>query len=173
MFLFVSSLIDNYNGFMVIKLKKSIHIYADTSVFGGIFDKEFKAPSKSFFDALKKGRFFLITSELVRQEIEAAPIRIRNFFYDILSIADIAEVTEDTLKLQKAYLDAEILSEKYSTDALHVALATVSQASLIVSWNFKHIVNFQKIPLYNAINILNGYNEIAIHSPMEVIEYED
>ena len=54
-----------------------------------------------------------------------------------------------------------------------MALATVSQSSLIVSWNFKHIVNFQKIPMYNAVNTLNGYREIAIYSPLEVIEYED
>jgi len=86
---------------------------------------------------------------------------------------DIAEVTAEALKLQQAYVDAGILSEKYSTDALHVALATVSQASLIVSWNFRHIVNFQKIPMYNAVNTLHGYSEIAIYSPLEVIEYED
>ena len=41
------------------------------------------------------------------------------------------------------------------------------------SWNFRHIVNFQKIPRYNAVNTLNGYKEIAIYSPLEVIEYED
>lgn len=158
---------------MVIRLQKSIKIYADTSVFGGIFDKEFEDPSRSFFDAVRKTRYSLITSELVRQEIEAAPVKVRNFFVEILPIAEITEVTEDSLKLQEAYLKADILSEKYSTDALHVALATVSQASLIVSWNFKHIVNFQKIPLYNAVNTLHGYNEIAIYSPMEVIEYED
>ena len=158
---------------MVKQFQNSIRIYADTSVFGGIFDKEFEAPSKAFFDAVRKSRFSLITSELVRQEIEAAPIKVKNFFFEILPIAEIAEVTEDTFKLQKAYLDANILSEKYSTDALHVALATVSQASLIVSWNFKHIVNFQKIPLYNAVNTLRGFNEIAIYSPMEVIEYEN
>ena len=94
-------------------------------------------------------------------------------FGDILPVAEIAEVTAEALKLQEAYTDAGILSEKHSTDALHVALATVSRVSLIVSWNFKHIVNFQKIPMYNAVNILNGYREIAIYSPLEVIEYED
>jgi len=56
---------------------------------------------------------------------------------------------------------------------LHVAVATLSQASLIVSWNFKDIVNFQKIPMYNAVNTLHGYKEIAIYSPLEVVEYED
>ncbi len=60
----------------------------------------------------------------------------------------------------------------FSDDALHVAIATVSSCSLIVSWNFKHIVHFDKIKLYNAVNILKGFSEIAIFSPLEVISYE-
>ena len=54
-----------------------------------------------------------------------------------------------------------------------MALATVSDCSIIVSWNFHHIVHFDKIPLYNAINMIEGYRDIAIHSPTEVIYYDD
>jgi len=164
---------ENYNGIMVIAPQKPIKLYADTSVFGGVFDKEFEAPSKVFFEAVRKSKFSLVTSELVRQEIQAAPVKVKKLFYEILQIAEITEITNKALKLQQAYIDANILSEKYSTDALHVALATVSEVSLIVSWNFKHIVNFQKIPMYNAVNKLRGFNDISIYSPMEVIEYED
>jgi len=153
--------------------QRKIRIYADTSVFGGVFDEEFKVPSKAFFTAIRKTRFLLVTSELVRQEIQAGPKKVRELFFDILPIVEIVEVTAEALKLQQAYIDAGILSEKYSTDALHVALATVSEASLIVSWNFKHIVNFHKIPMYNAVNTLHGYSEIAIYSPLEVVEYEE
>lgn len=160
---------------MVISMIKqeAIRIYADTSVFGGVFDVEFEEPSKAFFDAIRAARFVLVSSELVRQEIQAGPQRVQELFGDILPGAEIAEVTAEALKLQEAYTDAGILSEKHSTDALHVALATVSRASLIVSWNFKHIVNFQKIPMYNAVNTLHGYRGISIYSPQEVIEYED
>ncbi len=160
---------------MIIRMKEqgTIRIYADTSVFGGVFDKEFKEPSKAFFSAIREERFVLVSSELVRQEIQAGPKRVQELFSDILPSADIAEITAEALKLQQAYTDAGILSEKHSTDALHVALATVSQATLIVSWNFKHIVNFQKIPMYNKINTQLGYREIAIYSPLEVIDYED
>ena len=152
---------------------ETIRIYADTSVFGGVYDEEFEVPSKAFFDAIREAKFILVTSQLVRQEIQAAPKNVRKLFLEILPLMDIAEITEEAIKLQQAYTEAKILSEKYSTDALHVALATISQSSLIVSWNFKHIVNFQKIPRYNAVNKLNGYKEIAIYSPLEVIEYED
>ncbi len=152
--------------------QETIRIYADTSVFGGVFDVEFEEPSSAFFSAIREARFVLISSELVRQEIQAAPQHVHELFGDLLPVAEIAEITAEALKLQQAYTDAGILSENHSTDALRVALATISRASLIVSWNFKHIVNFQKIPMYNAVNILHGHREIAIYSPSEVIEYE-
>jgi predicted nucleic acid-binding protein len=172
-FLFVWEPAESYNNSMVGTPDTTVRIYADTSVFGGVFDEEFEGPSKAFFDAIRKARFLLVTSELVRQEIQAGPKSAQKLFFDILPLVDIADITAEAIKLQKAYTDAGILSEKYSTDALHVALATVSLSSLIVSWNFRHIVHFQKIPMYNAVNKLNSYSEIAIYSPLEVIEYED
>lgn len=154
-------------------MQRSISVYTDTLVFGGVFDDEFKDPSKTFIEAIKAGRFILVTSELVRQEIAAGPQVVGQLFEELLSIADIATVTAETLQLQKAYLDAGIISARFATDALHVALATVWGASMIVSWNFRHIVNYQKIPKYNAVNKLHGYSDIAIYSPLEVIEHED
>lgn len=85
---------------------------------------------------------------------------------------EIAGVSEDALGLRAAYLDARIVSPKWSDDALHVAIVTTSGCLLIVSWNFKHIVHFEKIPLYNAVNTLRGYSHIGIFSPLEVIRYE-
>jgi hypothetical protein len=85
----------------------------------------------------------------------------------------LVEVSPEALQLQQAYLNAGIVGTKRQLDALHVAIATVSMCSIIVSWNFKHIVHFEKIPLYNAINRVNGYHEIAIHTPQEVIVYDE
>jgi hypothetical protein len=90
-----------------------------------------------------------------------------------MSLAEIVDVTEAALELRSAYLEADIIGRKYADDALHVALATVSRCPLIVSWNFKHIVHQRKIPLYNAVNVLHGFSVIAIHSPAEVIEYDE
>ena len=88
-------------------------------------------------------------------------------------MAEIIEVDEAMLRLMRGYLDAGIVTEKWRDDALHVAQATVTGCDLIVSWNFKHIVHFQKIPFYNAVNTLHGYKAIAIHSPLEVISDEE
>lgn len=157
----------------VIRKPSKIRVYADTSVFGGVFDEEFDHASKAFFQEVHEEKFTLITSELVREEIIAAPQKVQTYFENMLPYCEIAEIQIEALALQAAYLKEDILSHKYATDALHVALATVSNAKMIISWNFKHIVNYQKIPLYNAVNKLNGYDSIEIYSPLEVIDNED
>jgi len=151
---------------------KKIRVYADTSVFGGVYDVEFDAQSRTFFDQVKSGRFSLVISAVVQDEIETAPKQVRDFFDEMLPFTEITDISEEAIELQNAYLENQIVSSKYSDDALHVALATVSGCSLIVSWNFKHIVHFQKIPLYNAINIIHGYPQLTIVSPLEVIHDE-
>jgi predicted nucleic acid-binding protein len=155
------------------KETRKINVYADTSVFGGVFDEEFQETSKNFFNAIREKRFFLLTSELVREEIQEAPGEVRRLFEEVLPISTVLDVTAEAIELQEAYLAEGIVAQQYLPDALHVALATTANASMIVSWNFKHIVNFQKIPHYNAVNTLKGYPSIAIYSPLEVIEYED
>ena len=152
---------------------RATRIYADTSVFGGIYDDEFKEPSQAFFAQVRSGQFSLVTSAVVQDEISLAPNAVRRLFEEMLGLAEVLDITEDALQLRDAYLQAKIVTPRYSTDALHVALATVAGCPLIVSWNFQHIVHFQKIPMYNAVNTLGGYQPIAIFSPREVIRYED
>jgi predicted nucleic acid-binding protein len=151
----------------------NIRVYADTSVFGGVYDEEFRAESREFFEEVKRNRFIWVTSAVVQAEIEPAPVEVKRFFDEMLEFAEVVEISDKALQLRDVYLKASIVSPKYSDDALHVALATLSNCSMIVSWNFKHIVHFQKIPLYNAVNTLNGYSQVNIFSPLEVIEYED
>ncbi|MGH8652803.1 MAG: type II toxin-antitoxin system VapC family toxin [Gammaproteobacteria bacterium] len=152
---------------------KRPRIYADTSVFGGVFDNEFRAPSEEFFEEIRKGRFSLVTSAVVQAEIDPAPQQVKDLFEEMLAVAELIDITEEAISLRDAYLETKIVSANYSDDALHVALATVSECSLIVSWNFRHIVHFEKIPLYNAVSTLHGYKGIAIFSPLEVIHYEE
>lgn len=152
---------------------RGFRVYADTSVFGGVYDDEFDTPSQTFFDQVRSGRFSLVISAVVQDEIEMAPENVKTFFDEMLELAEIIDVSEEAITLQEAYIHANIVSSKYAADALHVALATVAGCTLIVSWNFKHIVHFQKIPLYNAVNIIKGYPQLTIVSPLEVINDED
>ncbi len=152
---------------------RSIKVYADTSVYGGVFDEEFAEASSAFFDLVRSGEYILYVSDVVNQELSVAPKKVNELFKKFLPTAQLIDVGSDALELQQAYIAEGILTEKWYDDAMHVALATVAECNVIVSWNFKHIVNFRKIPLFNAVNVLKGYREIAIHSPMEVINYEE
>ena len=150
---------------------RKLRVYADTSVFGGPFDDRFREPSNSFFEQVRWGRFQLVTSPLVRSEIAPAPQEVQGLFNDLSPLTEIVDPSREALELRAAYVSAGIVTPKWAADALHVALATVAKCSLVVSWNFRHIVHFEKIPLYNAVNTLKGYPSIDIYSPLEVLDY--
>jgi predicted nucleic acid-binding protein len=151
----------------------ALRIYADTSVFGGAFDEEFDEPSRKLFASIETQRFRLMISPLVEEELHAAPAEVVQLYERMLPLAEVLMVTDEALALQQAYLDAGVLTAKSAMDALHVALASASQCAMIVSWNFRHIVHFDKIEMYNAVNKANGLSTIGIYSPREVIAYED
>ncbi len=105
--------------------------------------------------------------------MEEAPDSVRGLFEELRRLGETVDVTEEAVRLQQAYLDANIVGSTWEADAVHVAIATIWHRRLIVSWNFKHIVNFQKIPLYTGVNLASGYGVIGIHTPQEVIAHED
>ena len=72
-------------------------VYADTSVFGGVFDEEFAEPTKQFFSEIDAGRFVIVTSAIVEAEIEPAPKNIRDFFARYEAIAEIAQITQNII----------------------------------------------------------------------------
>jgi len=81
-------------------------------------------------------------------------------------------ITDEVRTLADAYFTAGALGRANADDALHVAAATVARADVIVSWNFKHIVNFQRIRRFNGVNLASGYPMLDIRSPLEM-DYGD
>jgi len=148
-------------------------VYVDTSVFGGAFDEEFAEASRAFFEEVRSGRFDALASSVVLDELRGAPEDVRRFYADLGSRVKVAELSEAALKLVRQYVAAGIVSERWRPDAEHVAMATVSGCRAIVSWNFRHIVHFEKIPLYNGVNMSQGFEPLAIHTPQEMVRYED
>lgn len=79
--------------------------------------------------------------------------------------------TEESLELAQQYIASAILPKKFENDARHIAVATINNVNMLVSWNFRHIVHFDKIQQFNSVNIKEGYKTIEIYSPREVISY--
>ncbi|MEP0814079.1 MAG: hypothetical protein HRF49_05380 [bacterium] len=149
-----------------------LRIYADTSVYGGVFDDKFDVPSTKFFSLVDSGEIKLVNSPVVEKEISTAPQPVRNFYRDITFDAETIDSVAEAERLISAYVANKIISKKWETDAAHVALATVARCDLIASWNFRHLVNLRLIRMYNAVNLLMGYPSLEIRSPMEVIEID-
>ena len=146
-----------------------LRVYADTSVFGGCFDKEFDDESRAFFEQVSSRRFVLLISDLTVRELEHAPREVREF-YSTLTGYESVSATSECYGLRDAYLRADVVGRASADDALHVAIATVYRADIIVSWNFKHIVQRRRIHGFEAVNTLMDYRPPDIFSPREIIE---
>lgn len=145
-------------------------VYVDTSVIGGCFDVEFKEWSEALFEEFKTGTKSLIVSDLVHWELTNAHSDIQNKLNEVpLQYRTDLVTTAEAKKLADMYIQKGALTNKSYHDAVHIALATLNHADVLASWNFKHIVNLNRIRLYNSINLRMGYNLIEIRTPREIL----
>jgi len=149
-------------------------LYIDTSVFGGYYDEEFAEFTIPLFERLNNGEFKLLFSTVTQDELENAPLRVQDLVKQLKTEStDFVEVTEEAIDLATEYIKEKVVGQTSFADCLHIALATINQADYLISWNFKHIVNVQRIRGYNAINLKNGYKLLEIRSPRDFAKYED
>ena len=151
---------------------KTQRVYLDTSVIGGCFDNEFSRWSNALLQDFRDGTFVPLVSEVTEREIEDAPDEIQQLYAELLTLnAEVLKINEAILELADQYQRRRILTPKFYDDGVHIALATIAEADVLVSWNFKHIVKFDKIRLFNGVNLLYGYKPLQIYSPREVTTY--
>jgi predicted nucleic acid-binding protein len=149
-------------------------IYIDTSVFGGYFDSEFAEHTIPLFERLSNNEFVLLFSTVTQDELENAPENVKNLVKSMKTMnTEFLEISEEAVELATEYITEKVVGQTSFADCLHIAIATINRADFLVSWNFKHIVNVQRIRGYNSINIKNGYRLLEIRSPREFEKYED
>ncbi len=134
-------------------------IYIDTSVFGGYFDEEFAEHTVPLFDRLKNNEFTLLFSTVTQDELEGAPEKVKALVKSLKpEYTDFLDTNDEVVSLALEYISEKVVGQTSYADCLHIALATINRADFLVSWNFKHIVNVDRIRGYNSINIKSGYN---------------
>jgi len=145
-------------------------VYIDTSVIGGCFDEEFKEYSLQLFDEFISGRKKLVISDVILFELEEAPQQVKSALTRVPSDnIEYVSLNEELITLANAYLKEGVVAEGSLSDARHMAIATVERVDILVSWNYKHIVNINRIRLLNSVNLKLGYPVIEIRSPREVL----
>ena len=153
---------------------KRLTLYVDTSVIGGYFDIEFEKETRILFDNIESQKYDIMYSSVTEDELLNAPEQVKNLLGTIPNfLIKRVSLTEEAVKLADTYISEGVVGKTSRDDCFHIALATINKADILVSWNFKHIVNIFRIRGYNAVNLKLGYSQIDIRSPKEIITNEE
>lgn len=147
-------------------------IYIDTSVVGGYFDDEFKEATVGLFARLKKQEVIFVISDLLDLELIDAPEKVQQLMqkYPPDSFERV-RFTAEASRLAEAYILEKVVGKTSIEDCRHIALTTFSRVDVLASWNFKHIVNLDRIKGYNSVNLKLGFPMIEIRSPKDLVNY--
>jgi predicted nucleic acid-binding protein len=144
-------------------------IYIDTSVIGGLFDVEFSDDTRPFFDRVERGELKIVYSEITTDELADAPKKVRDYFNSLTSKQkEFVQITQESVNLADTYIREKVVGKTSRADCIHIALATVNKVDILVSWNFKHIVNINRIRGYNSVNLRLGHPTLEIRTPKEI-----
>lgn len=145
-------------------------LYIDTSVVGGYFDPEFTVATRELWRQMEQGKYRFFASPIALREVMGAPDPVRSLMANTFADPDsVLAFTSEAAALAAHYMKARVVPPKYAEDADHVAIAVVHRIDLVVSWNFKHLVNVQREAGFNAVNILQGYPPVHIVTPLQLI----
>ena len=153
-------------------------IYLETSAINFFYADD--APDKRddtiiLFNEIRAGKWEAYTSYTVIDEINNASDETASKLLALIKEHDISVLPphDDIYTLADIYVNEGVIPPKYRDDAVHIATACLHGMDIIISWNFKHIVKRKTILMTNFINARENYRQISIHSPSEVIEYDE
>lgn len=145
-------------------------VYLDTSVISALVDQrapERRALTMAFWN--RRSRVSLITCAIARDEIDATPdAGLRGQMHELLAEVEVHDLDDDIRHLASRYIVAGVFTETMRNDALHAAAAAVLRADVLLSWNFRHLVNRRRRLAVNAVNVAGGFATVDIISPPEI-----
>ena len=115
-----------------------------------------------------------MVSDLLDLELLNAPRNVRELLHKYSADKfQRVELTEEVITLAENYIFEKVVGETSLEDCRNIALATINRVDVLASWNFKHIVNLDRIKGYNSVNLRSGYPMIEIRSPKDLVNYGD
>lgn len=149
-------------------------IYIDTSIVGGYFDDEFKEATNMLFQRLENKEVKFVVSDLLDLELINAPTHVKELLFRYSTdFFERVDLTDEAVKLADTYIEEKVVGKTSIEDCRHIAMATIYKVDVLASWNFKHIVNLDRIKGYNSVNLKLGYSMIEIRSPKDLVKYGD
>jgi predicted nucleic acid-binding protein len=154
-----------------------IRIYIDASIVDGYFDDELSVETKALFERLENKEVVFVISSVLLQELQKAPKDAQALLgkYD-KSCFEYVELTGEAVELADRYIAGKVVGNTGIDDCRHIAMATISKADVLASWNFKHLVHSdrkkERTKGYNGVNLKHGYSVVEIRNPKELLETE-
>jgi len=153
---------------------KKLKIYLDTSVIShlDVPDRpDWQEDTRKLWKSIESGEYAAYLSPVTIGEVMDCPEPKRSALLEYLSLIQYTELqkTDEVLELATRYLDAGILRQKSYDDCQHIAYACVYNCDMVISWNFKHLVNVKTISGVKSVNALAGYREMPIYTPTILI----
>lgn len=148
----------------------TVRLYLDTSVVSARVDERLPERMRATVDFWSRlAEYEVAISELTLAEIEATENQaLRQNMQGSVRGFDVLQVVPESRRLAQEYVRRGVFSPATLDDALHVAIAVLSRRDILVSWNFRHLVNRRRRTMVNEVNILTGYPTIEIVAPPEV-----
>lgn len=157
---------------------EKLKVYLDTSVVSYLLQTD--APERmvrtlQLWEKFKTEVYDIYLSQVTLAEINRCDEYKLNFLLEKLTEIKYTTLVlnEDVYKLANEVIGTGILTQKSYDDCTHIAAAVLNNCDIIVSWNFKHMVNIKTIKGIRTITNLKGYNSIEIITPETLLEMED
>ena len=157
---------------------KKLKLYLDTSVISHLFAEDTPdnmSDTNKLWDDFKLGKYDIFISSVTAEEMQKCSEPKRSQMVEKLGEIDfhVLKETDEINNLADEYVNHGVLSKKSIDDCLHIAYAVVTNCDIIISWNFKHLVNYRTINKVKVVNAVNHYKEISIMSPTMLLEEEE
>jgi len=159
------------------EIDSKIKVYLDTSVISYLDQQDAPAEMElthQVWEKIKSGKYDVYISDVVLRELNDCEEEKRNKLLNYLKEIQFqtVEITDKTMKLAEKFIDFGVLKKKSFDDCQHIAAAIVSDCDIIISWNFKHIVNVKTIRGVKVITTMEGFKDLLIYQPTALLEEE-
>lgn len=159
-------------------MNKKLKIYLDTSIISYLDQQdtpERMADTHKLWKKVKSDKYDVVTSSVMIRELSKCEENKKKILFNYLSQIEFArvEINDEIEKIATRIIDCGILTQKSFDDCLHIAAAIFTECDLIVSWNFKHIVNIKTIEGVKYVSALSGHRAISIYDPLTFMGGDD
>lgn len=117
----------------------------------------------------RRHEYNLVTSAAVLDELGDGNHPLKKEKLALIEKLPLLPLTQEVLDVAHVYIARKAMPNDPKGDALHLAFASVYKCDMLLSWNCRHIVNYQKAGHLKQVNNALGMGVPMLLTPMELL----